>query len=79
MAGRHLVNHNGRVTETVVEQIKASDLLKLMEVVKAATGLWNALEAEGASELPPAARLEWDQLGEAMRVLGLTEVPRDAG
>lgn len=74
MSGRHLVNHNGRVTETTVEQIKASDLLKLMDVVKEATGLYNALEKEGAWELPAEARTEWDKLGNALRALGLAEI-----
>jgi class 3 adenylate cyclase len=86
MAGRHLVNHSGRVTETVVEQIKASDLLKLMDVVHEATGLYNALEqmidgTGGAFERLAGTSImaEYAKLGNALRALGLTEVPRDAG
>lgn len=68
MGAHHLVNHNGRVTEREAEAIKASDLLKLMDVVKGATGLYNELEAAGYSSP------EFDQLGAAMRALGLGEV-----
>lgn len=68
MAAHHLVNHNGRVTEKEVEAIRASDLMKLMEVVKAATGLYNALEGEEYKSP------EFDQLGAAFRALGIGEV-----
>lgn len=63
-----LVNHNGRVTEKEAEAIKASDLLKLMDVVKEATGLYNCLERNDY------AGPEFDQLGAALRALGLNEV-----
>ena len=67
MGVHHLVNHNGRVTEREAEAIKASDLMLLMGVVKAATGLYN--ELEGAGYGSP----EYDQLAAAFRALGLIE------
>ena len=85
MTAKRLVNHNGRVTDFVedtIEAIKASDLLLLMDVVKEATGLYNALErrridAIGLDEPIPAASIcpeEFDALGTALRALGLMEV-----
>ena len=65
---RHLVNHHGRAIEREAEAIRASDLLKLMDVVKEATGLYNALERDGHTSP------EFDQLGAALRALGLGEV-----
>lgn len=61
-----LVNHNGRVTGP--EQIKASDMLKLVSTIDAAAGLYNALEQLGHSSP------EYDALGEKLRELGLREV-----
>lgn len=54
-----------------VEGIKASDLLKLMQVVEKATGLWNALERLTPEMLVPE---EFSELGAALRALGLAEV-----
>jgi hypothetical protein len=51
-----------------MEEIRASDLTKLMAVVQAAAGLYNALEQIDAS-LP-----EFDELGDALRNLGVSEV-----
>lgn len=68
----HLVNHNGRVTEKEAEAIRASDLLKLMDVVKEATGLYNALEKADLN-LPFEIQEEYDKLGDAFRALGLIE------
>lgn len=84
MSGRHLVNHNGRVTEKEVEAIKASDLLKLMDVVKEATGIYNELErAKTTMTITLSDDLgvwgAWDELGSALRALGLMEVSGDAG
>jgi hypothetical protein len=73
MGAHHLVNHNGRVTQEKVEAIKASDLLLLMDVVRDATGLYNVLERMGHSSQ------EFDELGTALRALGLMEVTPDGG
>lgn len=69
MGAHHLVNHNGRVSEKEVDAIKASDLLLLMDVVRAATGLYNAMEREQVGAGWP----EWTELGDAFRALGLIE------
>jgi hypothetical protein len=68
-----LVNHNGRVTEKEAEAIKASDLMKLMDVVQSATGLYNALENAWPKGFPEISD-EFCALGDALRALGLTEV-----
>jgi hypothetical protein len=61
-----------------VEAIRASDLLKLMEVVKCATGLWNVIERHAMQgEQPPWISDDFDLLGGALRDLGLMEVKRD--
>lgn len=72
MGVHHLANHNGRVTEKEVEAIKASDLLKLMDVVKEATGLYNALERHWPAGQPEVSD-EFCLLGDALRALGLME------
>lgn len=51
-----------------IEAIRKSDLMKLMEVVKHATGLYNALEGHGDMAEP------FNSLGAALRDLGLEEV-----
>lgn len=59
---------------TEAEEIKASDLVKLMGVVGAAAGLYNALEIEYKwTELRPWSK-EFTDLGIALRDLGLAEV-----
>ena len=71
-----LVNRHGKalgVVEDTLEAIKASDLLLLMDVVRDATGLYNALERA----LPwqdQSWEGEWADLGTALRALGLNEV-----
>lgn len=61
----------------VVETIRATDLGKLFSVVECAAGLYNALELHE----PPLIRnvrpwsAEFDELGDALRELGLKEVP----
>ena len=55
-----------------MDEIKASDLALLMKVVDKATGLYNVLEAMGASTASVhSAQVE---LGDALRELGLREV-----
>jgi hypothetical protein len=56
-----------------VEAIRASDLMKLMEVVKAATGLYNVCE----HHLELRDQVEFRELGDALRALGLNEVEAD--
>ena len=56
------------------EAIKASDLVRLMEVVKAATGVYNALERDFPSGHEPNLWDDWAELGNALRDLGLIEV-----
>ena len=54
--------------------ISASDLLKLMNVVEAATSLYNVCELTfGARWGVP----EFHELGEALRAFGLSEVTND--
>lgn len=53
------------------QTIKASDLLKLMDVVEAATGLWNACEQTFGARWGCS---EFKDLGDALRKLGLQEV-----
>ena len=76
MGAHDLSKHRGRVTDRTVdrtvEQIKASDLLKLMDVVKEATGWYNALEQVVCPSVE--VHMEWQNLGEALRALGLNEV-----
>ena len=59
------------VVEDTIEAIRASDLLLLMDVVKEATGLWNAIERDGVAL---QSSEEWTALGNALRILGLIEV-----
>ena len=55
------------------EEIKASDLVLLMGVVGAATRLYNALEAEYKwTHLRPWSG-EFEQLGAALREMGVEE------
>jgi hypothetical protein len=57
------------------EAIKASDIAKLMAVVGAAAGLFNRLEREYyVTQLRPWGP-EFRELGQALRDLGLPEVP----
>jgi hypothetical protein len=57
-----------------VQTIRASDLVKLMGVVGAAAGLFNALELQYKwTERRPWAK-EYNDLGAALRELGLAEV-----
>ena len=51
-------------------QIKLSDLNKLMRVVDRAVGLYNAIEH---MEYQLGDFPEWDELGDALRDLGLHE------
>ena len=55
------------------EAIKASDLMKLMEVVKVATGLYNAVELM-LPEVPVEVAAELVSLQAALHDLGLREV-----
>jgi len=69
-----LVNHHGRAIEREAEAIKASDLMKLMDVVQAATGLYNAIERQHGPDPERTVAEEWEGLGDALRSLGLAEV-----
>lgn len=69
---KSLVNRHGKaMVEDTIEAIRASDLLLLMDVVRDATGLWNAIERDGVAL---QSSEEWKTLGEALRALGLMEV-----
>ncbi len=57
------------------ETIKASDLAKLMAVVSTAAGLYNELEIHSLGPDNPDVWVEFTKLGDALRELGLSEVP----
>ena len=60
------------------EAIKASDLVKLMDVVQAAAALYNELELALGGGFSLAFEQNtlgaWEDLGEQLRALGLAEV-----
>jgi hypothetical protein len=62
----------------VPDEIKASDLVALMGVVGAAAGLYNALELTEPATFKPWSG-EYEELGNALRTLGLVEVQADGG
>jgi hypothetical protein len=63
-------------TEQEKTEIKGTDLVLLMSVVEAAAGLYNALEIHEPTLVRnlKAWRPEYDDLGCALRDLGLPEV-----
>lgn len=57
--------------EEEVQSIRGADLLRLMDVVEAATGLYNACEQTFGERWGCA---EFKELGEKLRAFGLQEV-----
>ena len=59
-----------------MNEIKASDLARLMDVVEAAAGLYNELEKKYTTEWVPVGEIgkAWHEVGQALRELGLHEV-----
>ncbi len=72
--GEAVRNHGLPSPAAGTDEIRASDLQKLMDVVEAAVAMYNSLEQDQHMPMAPEVYNAWRGLGDALNDLGLEQI-----